>query len=160
FEAEFSEDVGVFLPAHVIEAAVETAVTMRPPERGRKYVAAVDASAGGDNAFTLAIAFADGEQVVGGVRGSREWHRSIGASVREGLETWVLQAQGGHVTVKARETILAHFGPCHGHHLASSRGPPVRASRRPPPESRSHHARGFRRSDGGAAVDTDAMMTR
>ncbi len=41
FEAEFSEDVGVFLPAHLVEAAVETGVTMRPPESGRKSVAAL-----------------------------------------------------------------------------------------------------------------------
>jgi len=41
FEAEFSEDVGVFLPAHLVETAVQTGVTMRPPESGRKYVAAV-----------------------------------------------------------------------------------------------------------------------
>jgi len=41
FDAEFSEDVGVFLPAHLVEAAVQTGVTMRPPESGRKYVAAV-----------------------------------------------------------------------------------------------------------------------
>lgn len=32
FDAEFSEDVGVFLPGHVLEAAVQTGVTMRPPE--------------------------------------------------------------------------------------------------------------------------------
>ena len=64
FEAEFSEDVGVFLPGHLVEAAVQTGVTMRPPESGRKYVAAVDASEGGDDAFALAIAFADGEQIV------------------------------------------------------------------------------------------------
>ncbi len=36
-----------------------------------------------------------------------EWHRIIRASVREGLETWVLQAQAGSVTVEALETILA-----------------------------------------------------
>src|SRR5216684_6469685 len=64
FDAEFSEDVGVFLPAHLVKAAVQTGVTMRPPESGRKYVAAVDASEGGDDAFALAIAFADGEQIV------------------------------------------------------------------------------------------------
>ncbi len=38
--------------------------TMLPPESGRKYVAAVDASEGGDDGFALAIAFADGEQIV------------------------------------------------------------------------------------------------
>jgi hypothetical protein len=35
-----------------------------------------------------------------------EWHRVIRASVRECLETWVLQAQTGSVSVEALETIL------------------------------------------------------
>jgi hypothetical protein len=38
---------------------------------------------------------------------AREWHRIIRASVRECLETWVLQAQAGQVTVEAVETTLA-----------------------------------------------------
>jgi hypothetical protein len=38
---------------------------------------------------------------------AQEWHRIIRASVRECLETWVLQAQAGPVTVEALETILA-----------------------------------------------------
>jgi len=38
---------------------------------------------------------------------AREWHRIIRASVRECLETWVLQAQAGTVIVEALETILA-----------------------------------------------------
>jgi len=38
---------------------------------------------------------------------AREWHRIVRASVRECLETWMLQAQGGSVTVEAMEAILA-----------------------------------------------------
>ena len=38
---------------------------------------------------------------------AREWHRIVRASVRECLETWVLQAQAGPVTVEALETIVA-----------------------------------------------------
>ncbi len=38
---------------------------------------------------------------------AEEWHRVVRASVREFLETWVLQAQAGSVTVDALETILA-----------------------------------------------------
>ena len=38
---------------------------------------------------------------------AREWHHIIRASVREYLETWLLQAQAGPVTVEALETILA-----------------------------------------------------
>ena len=36
---------------------------------------------------------------------AQEWHRIIRASVRECLETWVLQAQAGPVSVEAPETI-------------------------------------------------------
>jgi hypothetical protein len=38
---------------------------------------------------------------------AREWHRIIRASVRECLETWVLQTQAGSVSVESPETILA-----------------------------------------------------
>jgi hypothetical protein len=38
---------------------------------------------------------------------ARKWHRIIRASVRECLETWVLQAQPGSATEEALETILA-----------------------------------------------------
>jgi hypothetical protein len=38
---------------------------------------------------------------------AREWHRIIRASVRECLETYLLQAQVGPVTAENLETILA-----------------------------------------------------
>jgi hypothetical protein len=38
---------------------------------------------------------------------AREWHRIIRASVRECLETYLLQAQVGPVTVEDLEAILA-----------------------------------------------------
>jgi len=38
---------------------------------------------------------------------AREWHRVIRTSVCECLETWVLQAQTGSVSVEALEAILA-----------------------------------------------------
>jgi hypothetical protein len=38
---------------------------------------------------------------------AREWHRIIRASVRECLETWMLQAQAGSVIMQALETILS-----------------------------------------------------
>ena len=38
---------------------------------------------------------------------AREWHPIIRASVRKCLETWLLPAQAGPVTVEALETILA-----------------------------------------------------
>jgi hypothetical protein len=54
---------------------------------------------------------------------AREWHRIIQASVRECLETWVLQAEAGPVTVEAIETIVTH-----------STGPIVRQVEERPPE--------------------------
>jgi hypothetical protein len=50
---------------------------------------------------------------------AQEWHRIIRASVRDCLETWTLQAQGGPVSVEALETILARR---HGSDLAPGRG--------------------------------------
>ena len=38
---------------------------------------------------------------------ARKWHGIVGASVRECLQTWRLQAQAGPVTGKALEGILA-----------------------------------------------------
>ncbi len=38
---------------------------------------------------------------------ARDWHRAIRASVRECLETWLLQAQAGPMTPETLETILA-----------------------------------------------------
>ena len=37
----------------------------------------------------------------------RKWHGIIRAAVRECVETWLLQAQAGPVTVEALEGILA-----------------------------------------------------
>ncbi len=38
---------------------------------------------------------------------AQEWHCIVRTSVRECLETWVLQAQAGQVTEEVLETILA-----------------------------------------------------
>ena len=38
---------------------------------------------------------------------ARQWHGIIRAAVREWVETWLLQAQAGPVTVAALEGILA-----------------------------------------------------
>jgi hypothetical protein len=38
---------------------------------------------------------------------AHEWHRIIRASVRECVETWRLQCEGGSVSVEALEAILA-----------------------------------------------------
>jgi hypothetical protein len=61
YEAEFAEDVDAFLPSTWIDAVVHTARRELPPQQGLRYIAAVDASGGGADAFTLAIVHAEGE---------------------------------------------------------------------------------------------------
>lgn len=55
FDAEFAEDVTTFLPQELLEAAVVDGRHELPPVAGARYVAAVDPSGGGADAFTLAI---------------------------------------------------------------------------------------------------------
>ncbi len=62
FNAEFTEDLGVFLPAALIDQATARGVTVRPPARGVKYIAALDANAGGEDAFTFSICHLEGER--------------------------------------------------------------------------------------------------
>lgn len=64
FGAEFSEDVGVFLPGVLIEAAVNAGVTMLEPEVEKTYVAAVDPMLGGADDFALAIVCVEGRKIV------------------------------------------------------------------------------------------------
>src|SRR5882724_4252492 len=78
---------------------------------------------------------------------AREWHRIIRASVRECLETWVLQPEAGQVTVEALEAILA---PRHHPDPAPGRGASARVGGRAAPEPDPHHARGLRGGDGRA----------
>lgn len=53
----------MFLPAALIEAATDRGVTVKRPDPQVKYVAAVDASAGGEDAFAMAICRLDGDRV-------------------------------------------------------------------------------------------------
>ncbi len=54
YDAEFAEDVNVFLTAEAIEAATDYRVRERLPEPGSKYIFALDAAGHGEDAFTLA----------------------------------------------------------------------------------------------------------
>jgi hypothetical protein len=54
FDAEFAEDVNVFLTAEAIEAATDYRVRERFPEPGAEYIFALDAAGHGEDAFTLA----------------------------------------------------------------------------------------------------------
>lgn len=60
YEAEFAEDLEAFLPAAWVEAAVVRGRHELPPRTGVRYLAAVDPSGGGADAFTLAIVHAEG----------------------------------------------------------------------------------------------------
>jgi hypothetical protein len=55
FDAEFAEDVTTFLPQELLEPAVVGGRHELAPVPGRRYVAAVDPSGGGVDAFALAI---------------------------------------------------------------------------------------------------------
>jgi len=56
-----ARDVSTFLPRETIEAAVDAGVTVRPPVPGVSYKAFCDPSGGVSDAFTLAIAHAEGD---------------------------------------------------------------------------------------------------
>jgi hypothetical protein len=59
WDAEFRSDLSTFLDAELIAACVESGIRERPPAAGVDYVAAVDPSGGGADAFTIAIAHAE-----------------------------------------------------------------------------------------------------
>lgn len=83
YEAEFAEDLEAFLPGAWVDQAVVPGRHELPPREGVSYVAAVDPSGGGADAFTLAVVHAEGEgaerRVVQDVM--RGWSRSRGATV-------------------------------------------------------------------------------
>lgn len=61
YEAEFAEDLEAFLPSAWVDDAVVPGRHELPPRDGVNYVAAVDPSGGGADAFTLAVVHAEGE---------------------------------------------------------------------------------------------------
>jgi hypothetical protein len=60
YDAEFCEDVDVFLSAEVIEAVTDHGIFERLPENGVKYIAACDPAGHGNDAFTLSIVKVEG----------------------------------------------------------------------------------------------------
>jgi hypothetical protein len=54
FDAEFAEDINIFLSAEAVEAATDYGVRERLPEPRVKYIFALDAAGHGADAFTLA----------------------------------------------------------------------------------------------------------
>jgi hypothetical protein len=62
YEGEFAEDVATFLPSAWIEAVVERGRHELAPQEGVSYIAAVDASGGGADAFALAVVHVEGAE--------------------------------------------------------------------------------------------------
>lgn len=60
YEAEFAEDLEAFLPSAWVDQAMVAGRHELPPRLGVQYVAAVDPSGGGADAFTLAIVHVEG----------------------------------------------------------------------------------------------------
>jgi hypothetical protein len=57
---EFGEDIETFLASSWIERAIQRGRHELPPQSGVRYIAAIDASGGGADAFTLAVVHAVG----------------------------------------------------------------------------------------------------
>jgi hypothetical protein len=78
YEAEFAEDVDAFLPVAWVDGAVMVDRRELPPQDGLRYIAAVDPSGGGADAFTLAIVHVEGHgaerRVIQDVM--RSWNRT------------------------------------------------------------------------------------
>ena len=62
--AEFRTDIETFFCREIVEACVEPGVHARPPRDGLRYTAFVDPSGGVADSFALAIAHAEGDDVV------------------------------------------------------------------------------------------------
>lgn len=62
YDAEFSEDVNVFLSAECIEAATEYGVRERLPEPRVRYIAACDPAGHGEDAMTLSLVKIEGDR--------------------------------------------------------------------------------------------------
>lgn len=60
YEAEFAEDIDAFLPSAWVDDAVVAGRHELPPRQDVTYIAAVDPSGGGADAFTLSIVHAEG----------------------------------------------------------------------------------------------------
>ena len=101
YDAEFAEDVNVFLTAEAIEAATDYRVRERLPEPGGQYIFALDAAGHGEDAFTLAGVLYEGktaaelkvEQVLG-----KAWEKP-----RSGVRNL-------EVTAQAAAAIIQRYG--------------------------------------------------
>ena len=62
--AEFRDDIGGWLSADTIKAAVDAGIAIRPPSALFNYVGFIDPSGGARDSYTAAIAYQDGELAV------------------------------------------------------------------------------------------------
>jgi hypothetical protein len=64
FLGEWRDDIGTFISRDLIETAVDRGIIVRPPVPGVPYVAFADPSGGMADAFTLAVAHAEGDAIL------------------------------------------------------------------------------------------------
>jgi hypothetical protein len=65
FNSVWRSDLAAYLSREIVEAAVDRGVFVRPPRAGVSYVAYVDAASGaGKDSYAVAIAHADGDEVI------------------------------------------------------------------------------------------------
>ena len=64
YGAQFRTDIETFLSREIVEACIEAGCSSRPPRPDLQYVAFVDPSGGVGDSFALAIAHAEGDDVV------------------------------------------------------------------------------------------------
>jgi hypothetical protein len=62
--SEFRSDLSSYIDPMLIESAVDIGVTVRPPEAAKRYVSWIDASSGASDSFALAIAHAEGRDLL------------------------------------------------------------------------------------------------
>jgi hypothetical protein len=89
YEAEFAEDLDAFLPAAWVEAAVVVGRHELPPVDGVVYVAAIDASGSGKDAFTTSVCHTEDRNGVRVIVQDllRGWRRRGGELDLEGVVT-------------------------------------------------------------------------
>jgi hypothetical protein len=83
YGAEFRGDLAVFVSREILDAAIETGVTVRAPLEGVTYFGFNDPSGGSSDSMTLAIAHAEGERIVLDFIGERKAPFSPASVVEE-----------------------------------------------------------------------------
>lgn len=96
YGAEFRNDIAAFITRDLVDNNTRQRPQIIPPQSGVTYYGFVDVAGGGQDEFTLSIAFRDGEQViVAGVWGERGNPAEITARYAEILKTYRISSIQG-----------------------------------------------------------------